>query len=294
MRAGAGVDWEDTRAWLAASPGRAALGARLMATADRLAPHLLGAGTAPRAWRPFGLVVVRRRLRDARGLSDRWSGTVLVDASEHPRQQRFTVAHELAHLLLADVDRKQLGLRHDDEERICDEFALRLLVPPGDLRDRLDGQRVKLGDVLALSRRYDVGLSTMLRVLAPTLADTRQLVLVASRRGHPQRPGEIELRAHAVRCGDVFIPGHVRLATLGLEDVVRLSRAERTAAGTSAAVRLKLWRPGESRRSGYATGPAAWSLLRVREGLVLVGLETGELRYSWASPAARAVTAPAA
>jgi hypothetical protein len=286
------LDWEATRARLAACTTETELRARLSSCARALAPALLGSGTAPRAWRTLGLAVVRRELHGVKGLTDRFSRDriVLVDPREHPLHQRFTVAHELAHLLIADVDRVRLGLDGQREEQICDWFAERLLVPPGDLSRRLGGRRPELEDVLPLANRYAVGVGVMLHALARVLERTSCVMLAASSRGHPLRPQEVELRAFRSRCGDVFVPGDVRLGSLGLERIGRtlLASDRVVAAGHAQHVRLKLWRPG---RSGHAVGPARWRALRMRGEVVLVSVDTTFLVHEWTVRGSRPLVA---
>lgn len=57
---------------------------------------------------------------------------VLLSARATPQRQRYTLAHELGHLLLADPDKDTIARRmrsDDDVERFCDAFAAALLQP---------------------------------------------------------------------------------------------------------------------------------------------------------------------
>jgi len=57
---------------------------------------------------------------------------VLLSSRANPLRQRYTLAHEIAHLLLADPQRELIArrMKADDEvERFCDNFAAALLLP---------------------------------------------------------------------------------------------------------------------------------------------------------------------
>lgn len=85
--------------------------------------------------REFGIdhvVIVEGLIEDGR-LEQR-NGTVRVLLSDraNTQRQRYTLAHELGHLLLADPDKDTIARRmrsDDDIERFCDAFAAALLQP---------------------------------------------------------------------------------------------------------------------------------------------------------------------
>lgn len=57
---------------------------------------------------------------------------VLLAARSNPQRQRYTLAHEIGHLLLADPQRDTIARRmqtDDEVERFCDNFAAALLLP---------------------------------------------------------------------------------------------------------------------------------------------------------------------
>lgn len=81
---------------------------------------------------------------------------IAYNRGHHPHRQRFTIAHELGHLILEHVD-----LRNNDdnfnsknpEETAANKFAAELLVPIDFLKkDFADGIR----DVKSLAQRYKV------------------------------------------------------------------------------------------------------------------------------------------
>lgn len=86
---------------------------------------------------------------------DRATSLVLVSSNDVAERQRFTLAHELGHLLLGDtahVDDVD-GLRTPNEV-LCDEFARNLILPA-------DGIRAWLGSSVASAQAHDVDERTM-------------------------------------------------------------------------------------------------------------------------------------
>ncbi len=81
--------------------------------------------------------------KDFSGLLLRKDGAALIgiNSDEHPRRQRFTIAHELGHFFLhqsneAFVDYRRDGKKHPrtQKEREADAFAASLLMPRQTLR----------------------------------------------------------------------------------------------------------------------------------------------------------------
>jgi len=58
---------------------------------------------------------------------------IIVRAGLSRERRRFTIAHELCHVLLADTSSELVATRHiigsDEEERFCEDFAAALLLP---------------------------------------------------------------------------------------------------------------------------------------------------------------------
>lgn len=99
-------------------------------------------------------------------------GWIIVIRSDEPQvRQRFSLAHELKHLLddplmhlktgaLADglYPATRTATAHERTERICDAFAAALLMPRAHIqRDWLDGRT----DIASLARRYGVSRAAM-------------------------------------------------------------------------------------------------------------------------------------
>lgn len=79
-------------------------------------------------------------------------------------RQRFTLAHELGHLVLAGperelVARRMEGVRFSSEERFCDQFAAALLMPSKWIHSEFAGAAPQLGIARNLAERSESSLS---------------------------------------------------------------------------------------------------------------------------------------
>ena len=67
------------------------------------------------------------------------SARILVRSAISTERKRFTIAHEICHLLLTGSQTDLVAARHiighDDEERFCEDFAAALLLPASWVRD---------------------------------------------------------------------------------------------------------------------------------------------------------------
>jgi Zn-dependent peptidase ImmA (M78 family) len=272
---------------LAQSPTQQVLRRRLLDCADAWSPQLLGAGPRLSAFGRLGITVRTRELGGLSGACRLHGGDpeVLVATGEHVRRQRFTAAHEVAHLLMANVDRARIGLEDAAHERLCDAFAQRLLIPADDLRQQAAGWAGDPRGLLRLADRYGVGIAAILRATCGVQAERQRLLIAAEVRGHPQRPDKIALRAHLARSGHLFVPAHVRLSTLGLGGVEAWmrDRADGQAWGIAPRASFRLWRQAGPARSGSAEGPVGWQALALGRGRVLVALSTQRLSEAWSS-----------
>ncbi len=78
------------------------------------------------------IATVNGLIEDGRLEQTRGRVRVLLSNRSTPERQRFTLAHEIGHLLLADPKRDLIARRMksgDDVERFCDHFAAALLLP---------------------------------------------------------------------------------------------------------------------------------------------------------------------
>ena len=117
---------------------------------------------------PF-LTITRRERLPTSGLATKtdFGWLVLIKGDEPLVRQRFSLAHELKHVLDDSLlDQVPGGLYpslggyspHERAERVCDRFAAALLMPKAPLRaDWADG----LQDIARLARRYDVSRAAM-------------------------------------------------------------------------------------------------------------------------------------
>ncbi len=108
-----------------------------------------------------GLRVVRKHLRTVDGYVE---DNVLAVNADHARtRQRFTIAHELGHLVLhADGT-------DDNSEREADQFASALLIP----REMLRRAVAETQDVHALRRRFNVSREALWIALKDARLDRR-------------------------------------------------------------------------------------------------------------------------
>lgn len=110
-------------------------------------------------------------LEDGRLETDATRTEILVSTSANGSRQRFTIAHEIAHLLLtqpgqAAVERR---LSTDNEvERFCDEFAAALLLP----RDWVASRYRRAPRTLATVRHLSVATETSLAASVVRLQQT--------------------------------------------------------------------------------------------------------------------------
>jgi hypothetical protein len=194
---------------------------------------------------------------------------VYVNRADSVMVQRFTVAHEVAHLLLEGrlAEAGMQGLRA--EERLCDRFAAATLVPRPELIAMLDG----LGyppppeDILRLCSHFRVNVRPMLFAVGELVADTDSYLLLARLRGHRARPAELAFRVEAsAGARHVYLPREQRLASMGLR---RLAAAAEGAShgdlisGSDPEVCVELRKLPGDRPSASVWGPVDWRACRV-------------------------------
>lgn len=205
-------------------------------------------------------------LPGASGLTARRGDSFLVGIGEKGgARNRFTLAHELAHVLLNLPDQRALRLSHEEEEDLCDRFARRALAPPALVRRYLDARGIptELADVKAFAARFRITLRASLVALDEFFPPRWPVAfLAAGWRGHPRRKEVLGLRIDASAADRrVFLPAHCRLSTLGFRELeawaLDASPGDR-GSGRDEAVAAR------SARAGTAawTGVSAWSAER--------------------------------
>jgi Zn-dependent peptidase ImmA (M78 family) len=137
------------------------------------------------------------------------------------QEHRFTLAHELAHVVLdlAQVD----GLGEEIEEDLCDLFARRALIPPAMARDYFDeaGPPRNVPDLRHFAEQFSASLRLCVVALNDLLPPRWPVgFLAASWRQHARGDGVWGLRVEVSACDRrIFFPKESRLSTLGYENL---------------------------------------------------------------------------
>jgi hypothetical protein len=149
---------------------------------------------------------------------------VYVAAEEPAPRQRFTAAHEAAHLLLAA--RTAGELPRCQEERLCDDFASEYLIGRVPLFHALGefGLPHTPDDLLRLCGHFNVNVQPMLIALRAPLAEVPLLIIASRWREHPNPNPDSDwapdMRVDgAVGHRRLFAPTDKRLRSLGLYDL---------------------------------------------------------------------------
>ena len=185
---------------------------------------------------------------------DQVEPTVELKSRASVQAQRFTLAHELCHLLLADPDVlsgvRGFTIEPSATERLCQTFAAELLMPRGWVRDRFRGAPIALQTVAQLGEEAAVSMSaahvrlSVVHHWRTTMLlldrDNRWLPLIvagapAESRGRITlgEAGERTLDAIHERCSEAR-----RSAMVTLEFIVR---------GASVSVPVQIWRSSPGR-----------------------------------------------
>jgi len=98
---------------------------------------------------------------------------ILLRKDVPPTRQRFTLCHELGHLLLEPpkdrwVAQRSRATSSNTEERFCDAFAAALLLPRSWVREKMArrGSRGELSMALEIANEADASLSAVVRRLS--------------------------------------------------------------------------------------------------------------------------------
>ena len=91
------------------------------------------------------------------------SARILVRSAISTERRRFTIAHELCHLLLTGSQTDLVAARHkighDDEERFCEDFAAALLLPTRWVRNVASGRPHTLHTLRVVAGRSNTSLA---------------------------------------------------------------------------------------------------------------------------------------
>jgi IrrE N-terminal-like domain len=167
------------------------------------------------------------------------------------RERRFTLAHELAHVLLNRDETGSLGIGGETEEDLCELFARRALAPPALVREYLDeaGFPIRLADINAFADRFRISLRASLVVLDEIFPARWPVAFAAaSWREHPRGDGVMGMRIDVFAADRrFFLPIDCRLSTLGyssLEAWALDGEVGVESRGRDAGLELRSWRKG--------------------------------------------------
>jgi hypothetical protein len=124
----------------------------------------------------LGVAEIRQASMVEDGRLERDGGRTVIYLREEtgPQRQRFTLAHELAHLILAEPDRDFVAHRREvyfsSEERFCDQFAASLLMPRHWVQREFHQAPVRLGVARNMANQAQTSLSACLVRLREVLA----------------------------------------------------------------------------------------------------------------------------
>jgi IrrE N-terminal-like domain len=157
---------------------------------ERLAAQVLAAaGLSPEPPVPLetlaaalGVESILRRPMVEEGRLEQRAGrtTIFLREGTIGARQRFTLAHELGHLVLADPEEdlvaRRMWSRPDREERFCDEFAAAILLPREWILRNLNGAPENLRVARELASRAEASLSASVVRLRELLGWERSLL----------------------------------------------------------------------------------------------------------------------
>lgn len=192
-------------------------------------------------------------------------------------EKRFVLAHEFAHVVL-NSNPGRLELDTKTEERLCNRFAGRTLMPPAKMREHFQqaGFPRALADIIRFARRFRTTLRASLAALDEFVpAEWPTAFVAASWREHPRGDGVEGMRIDtSASDGRLFFPRDCRLSTLGyssLESWALDAPVGKESHGEDAKAAVKSKRPGVSGWNGasrwtakvqFAPGSQAESDLR--------------------------------
>ncbi len=196
------------------------------------------------------------------------------------RRRRFTLCHELGHLLLKYAGQEDL-LPVSAVERLCDEFASLLLIDRSGLAERLaNGFQWAPSNVLALCREWKSNLTPMILALNGVIPEGGPVVLIASNRMNPRTGADAGYRIDAAAGGLLFLPRNQRLTSLGFVELASWSEGAlpgKQAEGLDLAVRIAVLRRKEDGGS-MLSGRACWKAAKLAHGILAVVDTSGMVR----------------
>ncbi len=104
-------------------------------------------------------------------VSEQFGPAILLNSNSRQWRRSYDLAHELFHILTWHVFCPHEGVASDQEERLANAFASRLLMPEESLTFRIKGRtdangRISFGQLDDIAREYDVSLQALIYRLA--------------------------------------------------------------------------------------------------------------------------------
>ena len=240
-------------------------------------------------WRSFRLDVRKVPLgASGGGVMRKAYATVYVNQDEPLERRRYTVAHELGHLVLNfAAPHTGYNLSKVEEEAWCEAFASRIVISRKRLRDYLqDVAEFSPDDMIQLCRTFRVSLTAMGNALTSMWSSKWGILLICREREYPEDSGERAYRVEtSVNVRPWYFPKNMKLEKLGMQEVILWLRANKVhyrACGTVDRMTAVLWDPrSEVHRSGRATARASWSAAALRNGIVLLSVVPVDVEETW-------------
>ena len=163
---------------------------------------------------PVDVAEVARSLGASIDLSDILTGSgcllpsgrsyhILLKSSDSSHRQRFTIGHEIGHILHSKGELQARTKRHGDVETACNRFAAALLVPSQNITADLHRSRNFADALVSSARKFAVSRE----VVALRLKDLGMPLATIFWRAYSHRGGKTALRvAWSSAPGRLFIP----------------------------------------------------------------------------------------
>jgi hypothetical protein len=258
---------------------REALHAKLLALAPVIRPLLTRTPSPAEEWAPLDVRVIAVAMAGRGSCSPAdGSRTIFVNEADPHELQRFTVAHELAHLLLTPPSARMSILRPADEEGICESFASELLIPSAMIA-RSTQTPPTPEDLLRLCGKFRVNVRPMLRAVGRQMGIGPYHLLLARWRGHWRRPHDVAFRIEASAGNPhVFIARDQRLLSMRLSTLATEGYAAEHGSlleGFDECVTIGLCGLPGPRSSAVIGGRVSWQAIRqgLRNPYLLVVLD---------------------
>jgi hypothetical protein len=246
-----------------------------LATVARDVAQILGPGGITREWAPVGLTIEVRPLATS-GLCVRGTRRIVIRRGDPSVRQRYTVAHELAHLLLACADGGYgLNLSWQREESMCERFASRVLIPRNDLTRYVSNNAAEasVAWLRETARHFRASWSATVIALGEAGISGDAAFVLARHAGHPKRPHQMGLRiAHAATPPWLWLPCHQRIQSLGWRSVAAWEGGQSPGAVRNGRDRGLALKPGSAApaRTAMYRGDVASQSLVLQGGYRLV------------------------